>query len=114
MRIYLRSLAVFYFIGAALHILDLFNLRLIFSEMSPTWKMWIVYLTVGDAIACWGLWYLKKYGEVTFLLIAVSQLIAYGLFRNFFGNQMFLIGFHLITVAIYVALRFKSHTLERV
>lgn len=108
MKIYLRILAIFYFIGAVLHILDLFDQRLLFSKMDSTWQMWIIYLTIGDAVAYWGLWRFKKYGEFTFLLIAASQLIVYGFFKNIFGDQTFLILFHTLTLVVYFFLKFKS------
>ena len=108
MKIYLRILAVLYLIGALLHVLDLFDQRLIFSQMDSLRKAWIVYLTIGDSIAAVGLWRLKKYGEITFLVVAVSQLIAYGIFKSVFGDQTPLIIFHVVTVLLYGILKMKT------
>ena len=108
MKIYLRILSVLYFIGALLHVLDLFDQRLIFSQMDSLWKTWIVYLTIGDSIAAVGLWRSKKYEEVTFMIVAVSQLIAYGIFKSVFGDQTFLIFFHALTILIYGVLKKRT------
>ncbi len=108
MKFYLKMLAIFYFSGAILHMFDLFDLRLSFSEMNTTWRTWTVYLTIGDLIASYGLWNLKKYGLYSFFLISISQLIAYSFFKDFFGNQIFLIGFHFLTLTIYAVLKLSS------
>ena len=76
MKTYLRILAAFYFLGFFLHILDIFNLRLNYSEMPTLWKTWIVYLTVFDLAAAVGLWRKKIWGEMAFITVAISQLIA--------------------------------------
>lgn len=102
MNRFLRMLAVFYFIGAVLHLLDVLGLRLDFSNMSFGWKIWIIFLLVGDAIASFGLWRYKKYGEYLFLLISFSQLIAYGCFEDFFGDQTVLIVFHFVCLVAYL------------
>lgn len=44
MKKYLKILACLYFLGGVLHILDLFDLRLKFSELENYWKIWISYL----------------------------------------------------------------------
>ncbi|WP_413582383.1 hypothetical protein [Bdellovibrio sp. HCB288] len=101
MKIYLKFLAVFYFIGGSLHVLDLFDLRLKFSEMSFVWKAWILYLFAMDIVAAVGLWRRKNWGVALFLVVAASQLIAYIGFMNIFGHQYSLIAFHFITLALY-------------
>ena len=108
MKFYLRLLAILYFIGAVLHFLDLFDQRLVFSEMDSILKTWIVYLLIGDFVAAVGLWRCKKFGEITFLIIAVSQLIAYGIFESVFGDQTLLIIFHLVTVFLYEFLKIRT------
>ncbi len=90
--------------GFILHVLDLFGARLSFSEMTTVWKVWIIYLTAADALVAYGLIWNKFFGEVLFLIVAFSQLIAYTLFADIFGPQSPLIIFHLLTVAIYIGL----------
>lgn len=105
---FLRILAAFYLIGAALHLAEIFGLRLDFTNMSLGRKGWILYLFIGDAIAAVGLWRQKKYGEYLFLIISFSQLIAYGWFRDFFGDQTILIAFHLVCLGTYLFFKLNS------
>ncbi|RYZ77465.1 MAG: hypothetical protein EOP05_01690 [Proteobacteria bacterium] len=104
MRLYLKLLSVLYVGGAALHLLDVFGARLDFATMSPIWKVWIGYLLVADTAAAIGLWRGKPWGVNLFLLIAVSQLIAYLSFKSIFGDQQFLVIFHFVTIGTYLGL----------
>ena|SRR3989339_1853697 len=112
MRYYLKILSFLYCTGVMLHILDLFDLRLKFSEMSIVWKMWIIYLIAGDMIASIGLYRQKIYGEIAFLIIGLSQIFAYTIFESYFGNQNALIVFHLITISIYLFFKNKKSFLR--
>jgi len=105
MRIFRRTLSLLYFIGFLLHVADFFNFRLHFSEMDNIWKAWIIFLMVADVVASIGLWKDKLFGDVVFILVAISQLIAYLFFKDFFGEQMPLVVFHFITLFIYFLLR---------
>lgn len=102
MNKYLKTLACFYFLGGVLHVLDLFDLRLKFSELENYWKFWISYLCIMDFATAIGLWRLERWGIYCFLLVAISQLVAYLGFKQYFGNQYSLIGFHLATLLIFV------------
>lgn len=108
MKFYLRFLASIYFLGGILHVLDVFDRRLKFSEMSYVWQVWIVYLMVFDILAAIGLWQQKKWGISLFLLIAISQLIAYICFSNVFGRQNILIAIHIATLAVYQFLKWTG------
>lgn len=110
MKIYLKILSLFYLIGGILHILDVCGLRLKFAELSVIWQVWIIYLMIFDIAVAIGLWQLKKWGIILFFVVALSQLIAYIGFMNVFGHQIFLIGFHLVTLIGYAwfYLRFQS------
>ncbi len=111
MKTYLKILSAFYLIGGGLHLLDLFDLRLKFSEMNFVWKAWILYLLIFDIFAAVGLWKATTWGAKLFLMVVVSQLVAYIGFVNFFGPQYVLIAFHLITVALYIWFKRKNPTL---
>lgn len=108
MKLYLRILAVFYSAGAILHLLDVFNLRLEFSSMNPTWKAWTVYLLIFDSVSALGLWRQKSWGTILFLVVALSQLMVYTSFTHLFGNQYPLVIFHLLTLTIFVFLKLKG------
>jgi hypothetical protein len=97
--VYLKLLAVCYGIGFGLHVLDVLGLRHRFALLPPGWKAWILYLLVFDLIAAIGLWLGRTWGIATFVLIALSQLVAYLGFPAYFGKQTFLIAFHLVTLS---------------
>lgn len=98
-------LAILYFIGFSLHLLDILNLRLHFSDMDLVWKSWILFLLIFDLLAAMGLFLKKLWGEGLFILVAVAQLIAYMGFSAFFGEQDFLVYFHIICLSIYMVLK---------
>jgi len=107
---YLKFIGLCYLVGFLLHALDLLHLRLEFSRMKPFFKLWIVYLFLADGFSVYGLFKSKIYGEVLFLIIAISQMIAYIFFKHYFGAQDFLIGFHLTTVLLYAGLLYSAQT----
>lgn len=84
--------------GAFLHLLDLFDLRLKFSEMPPVWQYWTLYLVLADALAAVGLITGKSFGVVVLLVVALSQLVAYTVWASVFGQQTVLIVFHVLTL----------------
>ncbi len=104
MKLFLRGLAICYFIGGLLHLADLFDLRLRFSEMGTTWRIWILYLLVFDLIAAIGLWLGRRWGKAFFISVAVSQLIAYIGYPEEFGEQPLLIAFHAVALTAFVFL----------
>jgi hypothetical protein len=108
MRNYLRFLAICYAAGAVLHLMDIFDLRGEFSQMNMVWKSWILYLLAFDSAASVGLWLQKNWGIALFIGIAISQLVAYVAFKSIFGEQTFLIIFHILTLSIYLLLRLQS------
>lgn len=101
MLIYLRFLAICYFVGFVLHAMDVLDLRLQFSQMSLIWQIWIVYLLIFDFLASVGLWLARAWGIVIFVTVAASQLIAYIFFQNIFGSQMLLVYFHFATIGMF-------------
>jgi hypothetical protein len=115
--VFLRILSVCYFIGGVLHALDLLNMRLSFGDMVLGWKLWTVGLMLADMAASIGLWGQKNWGIILFLVIACSQLLAYIGFRSYFGDQLFLIGFHALSLLIFALLlnfeRFKARSTKK-
>ena len=101
---YRRLLSIAYLIGAFLHLMDVFSLRLPFGSMDLIWKSWIIFLLLGDSIAAAGLWFGKPWGTAAFALVAGSQLVAYCGFREQFGDQWPLIVFHIVTLFLYLFL----------
>lgn len=99
--IFKMAVGVIYFIGFFLHALDVMSLRLNFSEIDFLWKSWILFLLIFDLIASAGLILKKFWGEIAFIMVALAQLTAYLGFSSVFGEQSFLIIFHIVCLAIY-------------
>ncbi len=113
MSLFLRIMAVFYFIGSVIHLADLLDLRMQLSLLPLEWKVWIWYLFLSDFAAAVGLWLKKPWGQGLFVLIAISQLIAYLGLPSFFGPQPLLVVFHTATLLIYfilLVLRLKTRS----
>jgi len=108
MKIFLRILSLFYFVGFFLHLMDVTSLRLNFSEIPIEWKVWIVFLLIADLFAAIGLWFYKKWGIQLFLAIAILQLVAYSGVLDSPANQIFLISFHCLTLFTYFFLRYRE------
>jgi len=98
---FLYVIALCYAVGFLLHAMDLFDMRLPFSHMERYWQVWIVYLLIGDFVTAVLLWRRSFWGIVGFQTIAVTQLIAYLFFEEYFGRQGFLVVFHVVTLATY-------------
>ena len=98
-------LAICYLGGFILHVLDILNLRLHFTEMDSVWKTWIIFLAIFDLLTAIGLFRKKLWGELVFLLVAVAQLVAYTRFQQIFGQQEFLIRFHTVCLGTYGILK---------
>lgn len=73
--------------------------------MNTIWKSWIIYLLVFDTLAAIGLFRKRIWSEFLFLFIALSQLVAYTMFKDIFGDQDFLITFHWVCIILYAALK---------
>jgi hypothetical protein len=84
--------------------------------MTLGWKIWTIYLMIVDLIAAIGLWRQKTWGIALFLLIACSQLVAYIGFSAYFGNQPFLVGFHALSLLLFIliasSMRLKARSTE--
>ncbi len=60
-----------------------------------------LFLLLGDLVAAFGLWENKKFGIRIFQTIAFSQIIAYTIFKSYFGNQTPLVVVHFTTILFY-------------
>lgn len=113
---YLHVLALLFLVGAVLHIGDLLGFRLqarlgmgdhqTFSHMPAMEQATTIFLAVFDTAVVIGLWRLQAWGVVCFLLVSLSELIAFGGFPDYFHDQdlLHLMWFHLVTIGIYVIL----------
>lgn len=104
LKYFLKSIAGLYALGASIHVADLFDLRLEFSEMNLIWKMWTIFLILSDSLTALGIFRFRIWGIVGFLVVALSQLVAYLFFADIFHRQSALILFHLVTLMIFFCL----------
>lgn len=105
---FLLVIGLAYTIGFILHVFDLFGARLNFLAMNWIWQSWILFLVVFDLATALGLFLGKGWGQLCFLMVAVSQLVAYTFFSNFFGPQQFLICFHVICLSLFFFLKIRT------
>ncbi len=106
---FLKIVSILYFVGFVLHLLDVFDLRLSFSQMDGVWRLWIIYLMLFDFLVAIFLWKEKLLGQVFFIIVAVSQVIAYTQFVSIFHDQKLLIYFHLTTLFIFAVIKASNY-----
>jgi len=87
--------------------MDLLGLRFNFLEMNATWQASTIFLTIGDLVAAIGLWFNRSWGIIAFQAIAVSQLVAYLGMTEIFGEQKFLVAFHISTLVVFYFFKFR-------
>jgi hypothetical protein len=103
-RVYSRILAALYLISFGLHVLDVFDLRLRFSQMGTLARGWTLYLVLGDLIAAIALWRGTVLCDLIFCLIVLGQLSVFLGWAPFLPNQNFVVSFHWITLTVFLAL----------
>ncbi len=112
-RAYLRILSVLYFAAFILHGLDIFDLRLKFTQMGGLARAWTLYLLVGDLLAALSLWRGTVLADLFFSLIVIAQLSVFVCWSALLPNQNFIIAFHWITLTVFlVVLSFRSPIVE--
>lgn len=65
------------------------------------------YLAVLCLVAGVGLWMATSWGTVTWLLAALSEIVLHVGFADMFGAAWEIVGFHLVTMALYVLLAWR-------
>lgn len=76
-----------------------------FDLMPLHWQVAGVTLAVFFPFAAIGLWMLASWGSVIWVICAGSEVAMFGLFPGLFGRNDLAIATHLLTAAIYVAVR---------
>lgn len=116
LQMYLRALSLLYLYGAAVHIANLSGWGSLLPQKSPVhWVIAdVVYLILNSAMIA-GVWLGKRWGVAAFLAAAVSQIVLYAGFPEAFSMNdqqesalRGLIVVHLVTLAIYFALRLAA------
>ncbi|OQW54564.1 DUF6163 family protein [Candidatus Raskinella chloraquaticus] len=78
-----------------------------FLQSSLPRQVLIGYLAVMMPIAAVGLWVTSSWGTVIWLVVALSEVVANTLFADIFGWAFDLVAFHIVTMAIYLALAWR-------
>lgn len=75
-----------------------------FFAMPTEWIVATIFFAVFDLVAAIGLWLLASWGTVVWLIAALTETVLHSVFRDIFGFDPMLIGFHIASVLIYAAL----------
>lgn len=71
----------------------------------PTEQMVAVgFFAVFELVAAVGLWLLASWGTVVWLIAALTETVLHTVFRETFGMDPMLLGFHAVTVLTYIVL----------
>ena len=119
--IYLKILALLYFYGATVHYANLLGFGEIpFRESPLSWQVGDISYGILGTLTFIGLWLKTRWGIIGFFLSAVSQLILYLGFPQWFAfnseqHQLLwsMIIFHFVTLSIFFALLFFTRRNEQ-
>ena len=95
-------LAISYFGAASFHLLDVFDLRLHFSQMDLLEKTWTLYSLFADILVGIALVSRTRAGELLFVTILLAKIAVYLGWSDALGNQYGWVGFHLATLGAYL------------
>ncbi|MEO1429873.1 MAG: DUF6163 family protein [Cyanobacteria bacterium J06633_8] len=121
MGIYLKIIALFYLYGAIVHYANLLGFgEMPFSQEPLSWQIADISYAILDTFTVIGLWLKTRWGIVSLFLSAVSQLILYIGFPQWFAftkEQHQLLWsmrmFHLVTLFIFFGLLLFSRSREQ-
>lgn len=107
-HLYLRSLAIVLLLLGLMHwlvILGVFvNPAWRFEVMPIAWQTATIVLAAGYLVAGVGLWMRVAWGVVIWVAAALFEIVIHVGFTRYFGLNPLIVGFHLVTLAIYGAL----------
>jgi hypothetical protein len=75
-----------------------------FEAMSTAWKIVTMHMAVVDLVAAVGLWMRVAWGRVIWVYAAVSEILFHTVFMNTFGPDLPKVGFHFVTLFVFVVL----------
>lgn len=85
-----------------------------FEAISTEWKIVTMHMAVVDLVAAVGLWMRSSWGVVVWVYAAVSEIVFHTVFMHKFGADLPKIGFHFITLLVFVVLTILAHRHARV
>jgi hypothetical protein len=75
-----------------------------FEAMSTAWKIVTMHMAVVDLVAAVGLWMRVAWGRVVWVYAAVSEIAFHSIFIGTFGADLPKVGFHFVTLFVFVVL----------
>lgn len=75
-----------------------------FDAMPTPWKIMTMHFAVIDLVAAVGLWQRMHWGIVVWIYAALLQILLHTVFSGTFGTDALVIGFYVVTLAVYVSL----------
>ena len=75
-----------------------------FEAISTEWKIVVMHVAVVDLVAAVGLWMRTPWGVVVWIYAAVSEIVFHTVFMHKFGADLLLLGFHCVTLLIFLVL----------
>jgi hypothetical protein len=75
-----------------------------FEAMSTAWKIVTMHMAVVDLVAAVGLWMRVAWGRVIWVYAAVSEIVFHTAFMSTFGPDLPKVGFHFVTLFVFLAL----------
>jgi hypothetical protein len=81
-----------------------------FQDMTTSWKIATMHLSVVDLVASVGLWMRVSWGLVVWVLAAVSEVLLHTVFIGTFGSDLPIIALHIATLAAFGVLAFMARS----
>ena len=72
-----------------------------FQDMTTAWAVVTVHIAVVDVIVSVGLWNQAAWGKVLWVYAALFEVAIHTVFARAFGSDWLLVGFHLVTLAVF-------------
>lgn len=94
-------LAVLYLGRTLIHLLDLLDIRLKFSQMGVISQSWTLYLFFADLVAAICLLTATRLGELIFVWIAIIEIAVYVNWSQYLGKHYGFLIFHLFSLGGY-------------
>jgi uncharacterized membrane protein (DUF2068 family) len=75
-----------------------------FETMAPAWQVATMYLAVVDLVGAVGLWMRVAWGNVLWVLAALSEIAFHTFFMNTFGTDYTVVAFHFFALGGFATL----------
>jgi hypothetical protein len=84
-----------------------------FDQMSTAWAAVTIHMAVVDLVAAVGLWLRVAGGKVLWVYSALFEIALHTVFLSTFAPNLPVVGFHLATLAVFVALTIAARRQAR-